>query len=178
MQRLAGYPGWFSGGLNLLLLAIFGSGLILLPPMLEMRLEWESPVHLDSGTRVIATICHTGAGFLVLALTGALLAVHVRIGWRRRLNRTSGVALLALLTGLLLSSIGILYAGDRGMSQASSAAHTLGGLLATPVFTWHLLRAARIRKLLNRSPENPRGSGAVPRRARRRGLPPIEHYPL
>lgn len=88
---------------------------------------------------------HSLAGFVMAGVTGALLAVHIRIGWRRGLNRISGCGLLVLLALMLVSALGIFYLGDERLSRCSSIAHSGAGLCAAPLFIWHMIRGRRLR---------------------------------
>ncbi|MEZ5559730.1 MAG: hypothetical protein R3E86_14450 [Pseudomonadales bacterium] len=146
MQRLAGYPRWFHPVLLGILALLFGTGIALVPPMLDMRLDMDVPWQLDAGTRLACAVWHAAAAFVAVGLSGALLAIHTRIGWRRRLNRISGTALLALMVILLSTGLGLYYAGAEAWILASSAAHAGLGILSAPVFVWHLFRGRRLRR--------------------------------
>lgn len=146
MKRLAGYPQWFFAVFMLVLTLLLASGIALLPSMLEMRLDIDAPVRISGTARVISAAAHCVTGFLLAGIVGSLLAIHVRIGWRRRLNKISGVVLLVLSIALLVSAVGIYYVGDDGWSRNSSVIHSVAGLLATIVFAWHALKGARLRR--------------------------------
>ncbi len=146
MKRLAGYPPWFFHALLLTVLILLATGVVLLPPMLKMRLELDIPWHVAGQTRLVATVGHCATGFLMASIVGALLAIHVRIGWRRRLNRISGTALLALITVMMITPLGIYYFGDESWSRLSSLLHSCAGLLATPIFIWHAIKGWRLRR--------------------------------
>lgn len=146
MRRMAGYPRWFFACLSLVCIALLATGILLLPHMLEMRLDIDAPVHIGGDLRLASAAAHATAGFLVTGLAGALLALHVRIGWRRRRNRISGLALLVLLATLPLTAVGIYYFGEEVYSLGSSAVHALAGLLAAVVYVWHAVSGARLRR--------------------------------
>lgn len=146
MKRLAGYPHGLYGALMLALVVLLASGIALLPSMLEMRMDYEMPWRVAGDARWAAAVTHCAAGFLLAGMVGALLAIHVRIGWRRRLNRISGTALLALLGLMVLTALGIYYFGDDFWSRSSSVTHSCAGLLATPLFIWHVIKGSRLRR--------------------------------
>ena len=125
---------------------LLGTGLALLPSMLEMRLDIGMPWRVEGGLRLCAAALHCTAGFLLLGMVGALLAIHVRIGWRRRLNRISGVTLLVLIALMLVTVLGIYYMGDERWSRASSVIHTGAGLLAVGLVVWHSVKGRRLRR--------------------------------
>lgn len=145
MRRLRGYPQWFYATSLAVLATLFVSGLLLLPDMLDMRLEWDMPFRIGGGLRITSAALHSTAGFLSLSVLGALATLHVRVGWYHRRNRWSGVTLLVLFALLLVSAIGIYYLGDPAWSRGSSVLHTLAGFALTALFAWHLLNGRRIR---------------------------------
>lgn len=136
---MKGYPRWFSRTfITLIMLLVSLSGCLLVPSLLEMRLEWEeiwTPLK-DYRTLVVAT--HTLSGILIMMVLGALWSIHMRVGWRAKEKRTSGsLSVLAFLL-VAISSIGILYFGDEMLSLGSSLVHTALGLAVIPVFAIHL----------------------------------------
>jgi hypothetical protein len=149
MRRLSSYPRWFFSLLISVLLALLSSGLLLIPSMMEMRLDLAAPFAVDGGLRVGSAALHTTAAFLTMILVGALSIVHMRMGWRRHLNRISGLALLLFLAVLLLSAVGMFYFGDEAFSRVSSIVHTLAGFALTVLFLWHLEHGRRIRAALS-----------------------------
>jgi hypothetical protein len=146
VQRLAGYPKWFFGALMAVMASLLGTAVALLPAMLEMRLDIATPWNIQGGMRLLAAALHCAAGFLFVGMAGALLAIHVRIGWRRKLNRISGTALLVLILLMLGSALGIYYLGDELSSRASSIIHTGAGLLATLFVAWHAIKGRQSRR--------------------------------
>jgi hypothetical protein len=146
VQRLTGYPHWFYAALMGLLLSLFASGVCLLPTMLELRLELDTGLHLDGDLRLAGAALHTFASFIMVGVVGAMMTIHMRVGWRRRLNRFSGIALLAFCALLLLSAIGIFYAGDESISRDSSVIHAAAGLLAFPLYAWHAAKGRQLRR--------------------------------
>ena len=146
MKRLAGYPQWFFCALVLALAALLATGVTLFPSMLEMRMDVEVPWHVEGGVRLAAAVMHCAAGFVLASMVGALLAIHVRIGWRRRLNRISGMALLILIALMMLTALGIYYFGDEAWSRFSSILHSCSGLMASLIFIWHAVKGWRLRR--------------------------------
>lgn len=145
MRRLSSYPHWFFSVMLVILLVLLASGLLLLPPMLEMRMEWESPLHVSGDWRLAGAALHSTSAFLSMILLGALSIVHMRMGWRRHLNRISGVGLLILFSVSLLTAIGMFYFGDADLSRVASILHTITGLVIVLLFCWHLEKGRRIR---------------------------------
>src|SRR5256885_2243462 len=80
------------------------SGVMLIPAMLEMRLDWSIVFALPSGSRVWVAALHALAAFATLMVLGALLPLHIRHGWRRRLYFKSGLTLMLFAFSLPLTA--------------------------------------------------------------------------
>ena len=145
MRRLSGYPHWFYATILAVLTVLLGSGVLLLPHMLELRLDMDSPVQVSGSLRLAGAALHSFSAFLSIGFIGALATVHMRAGWHRKLNRFSGVALLCLFAFLLLSAVGIYYFGDQDLSRLSSLSHSLVSLAVVVLFIWHSIAGRRLR---------------------------------
>jgi hypothetical protein len=145
MRRLSSYPRGFFPLLIVVMVLLLVSGVLLVPAMLEMRLMWESPVQLGADVRLASAALHTTVAFVAMLLLGALSSVHMRVGWKRHLNRISGIGLLLMYATLMLTATGMFYFGDEDFSRWSSIAHTVIGLVVTLLFCWHLEKGRRIR---------------------------------
>jgi hypothetical protein len=71
---------------------------------------------------------HGGAAMLFLLLLGALIALHVRIGWRLRNNRLSGSVMLTLNALLVVTAFGLYYAASETLRHWTSDIHIAIGL--------------------------------------------------
>ncbi|WP_193161408.1 hypothetical protein [Microbulbifer hainanensis] len=145
MRRLSGYPRWFYAALMIVVTALVASGILLLPNMIELRLDMDAPVHLSGSLRLASAAAHSFTAFLAIGVVGALATVHMRVGWNRKQNRKSGISLLALFFFLLASAVGIYYFGDMDLSRLSSLSHSLVGLVLVLLFAWHAVVGRRIR---------------------------------
>jgi hypothetical protein len=83
-------------------------------------------------------------GFLVAL--GATLTLHVREGWRRRLNRGSGAAVLTVAGVLMLTAFGLYYSGSDSMRSWTSALHLSIGLALPLLLAVHVALGRRARK--------------------------------
>lgn len=137
MRRMAGYPRGFYSFLVVMFTALTISGLLLLPHMLTMRLDWEQPLEIAGEVRLASAAMHCGAAFLVMTLVGSLATLHMRSGWQRRSNRVSGVLTASLFLILTATAVGIYYFGDEDLSQWSSIIHSAGGLLLVAMVVTH-----------------------------------------
>jgi hypothetical protein len=92
---------------------------------------------------------HGGAAMVMLVLLGALLPLHVRIGWRNRTNRAGG-AIALVLGGLLVgTAFGLYYVGAETLRGWISDAHIVLGLGAPLLVLVHVVlgkRATRARE--------------------------------
>jgi hypothetical protein len=147
------YPPGFKAVLHAVLSVLFFSGLLLMPGSLEMRLEWGVPWSLDSGSRVWVAAGHAASYFATLLLLGALWTIHMRSGWLRAENTLSGSLMLASFGLLMLSGLGLYYAGDEALGRIALYVHLLAGLTLPLLLGVHILgaRQARLRVEL-RSP--------------------------
>jgi cation transport ATPase len=97
---------------------------------------------------------HGAAAMLMLVLFGSLMPFHVRVGWRRKRNRATGTAMLAVNAALIVTAFGLYYAGaDRARDWASDL-HIGVGFALPALLALHVLRGRRRRHAveLERSP--------------------------
>ena len=86
---------------------------------------------------------HGAAAMASLVALGALLARHVKCGWAAKVNRTTGVVMLAALVWLVVSGYLLYYAGDEGLRTYASQTHFWVGLALAAMFAVHQGRLAR-----------------------------------
>jgi hypothetical protein len=141
---MKGYPRFFSALLWLTLASLYATGLFLAPGALEMRLEWDVPWRLVSGTRTWMAGGHALSAFVALSLLGALAAVHMRAGFRRQRNRTTGLLLLSAFVVLALTALGIYYLGDEKFGVWASTIHLVVGLLVSSPLGLHVAASRRL----------------------------------
>ena len=114
---------------------------------------------------------HGGAAMLFLLLLGALVALHVRIGWRLGNNRISGSIMLTLNAVLIVTAFGLYYAGSETLRGWISDIHIAIGLGFPLLIGLHALlgrrsvRAARRAAATGSTPENAAGDRTRTRRA-------------
>lgn len=143
---MKGYPGWFRSSLISTCLGLYASGCLLAPTTLELRAAWGLGWRLGGGARIGVVALHAGLAMLALLFVGALWSVHMRSGWRRHRQKTSGllVALPALLLGL--TGVGIYYLADEELANAAAFVHLGVGLVLLLPFVWHLVAGQRLRR--------------------------------
>lgn len=88
----------------------------------------------------VMLIVHGVVAYLFLIVAGAMIPVHITLGWNTRRNLKSGIALVAALLILLLSALALYYAGDEELRPSVSLAHLLVGIAAVPLLLIHAVR--------------------------------------
>lgn len=83
---------------------------------------------------------HGAALLAFLVVAGTLLPVHVVYGWRQRMNRGTGIPVLAMVAVLILTGYGLYYLVDEDWRAWTSIVHWAIGLLATALLGLHALR--------------------------------------
>ena len=141
---MKGYPAYFRNFIYFVLVTLSVSGVLLIPSALEMRLEWSAPWSLSGEPRIAFHAAHATAAFLALFIIGALWVIHIRAGLARRKNHYSGIAMVVLMALLLLSGIGLYYAGDELLGRLSVVLHLATGLLLPLSLGVHIVMARRL----------------------------------
>ena len=77
-------------------------------------------------------------GFLITF--GALLPGHVIHGWRRKMNRATGVAMIIVVATLAITGYGLYYASGDTLRRWLSVMHWNLGLVSLAAFLWHMVR--------------------------------------
>lgn len=139
-MRMKGYPRWFFAFLIWMLLGLCISGCLLVPTMLDVRLDWQMFWRLTSDMRILTAAVHTFLSFIMLGLIGALMPIHMRAGWRHRRHYRSGLTLFGLALLLLVTAIGIYYLSDERTSLYASMVHLASGGSMIILAIYHILR--------------------------------------
>jgi len=141
-----GYPNWFVPALLGALLLMFVTGLLLAPTTLALRADIAVPWRLPGSGRVLCAALHAAGGFALMLLVGALWSVHMRSGWRRRQQRTSGLVIGLMLLTLAATAIIVYYTGDESAGPAAALLHLGVGVALAAPFGWHWLRGRSARR--------------------------------
>jgi hypothetical protein len=140
------YPRGFLTTFWLVLALLFATGFVLTPGALELRLEWELPLRLPGGSRILVAAAHAFAAFASLLVIGALIPLHMRSGLRRQRSVVTGIGLLVLFGLLAISGLAIYYVSSETWSVWSSISHLgVGITLAVPLAV-HVIKGRRIRR--------------------------------
>ncbi|HTY92838.1 MAG TPA: hypothetical protein VMC02_03050 [Steroidobacteraceae bacterium] len=87
---------------------------------------------------------HGAALLAFLVVVGTVMPVHMLYGWRRRMNRGSGIALLLLLGLLALSGYGLYYLVNDEWRAWTGVVHWITGLAAVGLLGLHALLGKRV----------------------------------
>jgi hypothetical protein len=85
-------------------------------------------------------VVHGVIAYVFLIIGGAMIPVHVTLGWNTKRNFKSGLTLAFLLLFLAASALGLYYVGDEIARHWVSIVHWGVGLVAVPALLIHALR--------------------------------------
>jgi hypothetical protein len=98
-----------------------------------------------SSVRLYLIAAHGLAAMAFLVALGATFTLHVREGWRRRLNRASGTVVLAVAGLLTLSAFGLYYIGSEALRDWASDLHIVVGIALPFLLAVHVVLGRRSR---------------------------------
>ncbi|HEX8936699.1 MAG TPA: hypothetical protein VF776_00380 [Sphingomicrobium sp.] len=92
----------------------------------------------------LVLIAHGIAAYAFLIIGGAMIPVHITLGWNIRRNLKSGLTLAAACLILAVTALGLYYIGDEVSRNWVSTTHWIVGLVLIPAFLIHaLVKGAR-----------------------------------
>lgn len=147
------HRAWFHGTFAVLFLS--GAGWWVLHRWFQAETEFGPQP--QPGQRWLILL-HGAAAMLALVIVGTLVPLHLKRGWRLRLNRANGVMLVSFVVLLIFSGYGLYYAGGENLRAGASFAHTALGLAFPAALLWHIVRGRRARRLHPPSPRTSRRS--------------------
>ena len=135
-------PRWQELAVYLTLGALLVSGVAWLVLDQWVRLEGEfGPEHHPAQHWLL--IGHAVFAYGALIVAGAMIPVHIKLGWAIRRNRESGTVLAATLTVLAVTALGLYYVGEEVARHWTSVVHWIVGLLLLPAILVHAIRGRR-----------------------------------
>jgi hypothetical protein len=90
-----------------------------------------------------ALIAHGVAAYAFLIVGGAMIPVHITLGWNMRRNLKSGLTLAGTCVVLGATALGLYYLGDESSRNWVSIVHWVIGLIAIPALLIHALIGRR-----------------------------------
>jgi len=145
-RRLPGYSFWFFGALCCVVLIVFTSGVLMLPTMLEFKLDQDVLWRLSSSQRLPVVAIHSVLSLALLSLFGALWQLHIRVAWRKKQHRGSGLSLCVFLGLLAITGVGLYYLGSEFGLLWASVIHSIVGMVFGVFFIWHLWQGSIARR--------------------------------
>jgi hypothetical protein len=88
-------------------------------------------------------IAHGVVAYAFLLIAGAMIPVHITLGWNTRRNLKSGLTLAGTLLLLAATALGLYYYSDEVGRSWVSIVHWGVGLIAVPVLLIHALIGRR-----------------------------------
>lgn len=88
-------------------------------------------------------MAHGGIAMLSLLLLGALIPLHVPLAWARGGNRVTGIVMLTLNAGLIVTAFALYYVGAELLRGWASDLHIALGLGLPLLLLLHVIRGKR-----------------------------------
>lgn len=88
----------------------------------------------------VSLILHAIGAYAFLVILGAMIPVHIPLGWNLRRNQISGAILLTIFALLSLTALGLYYVGEDTLRSSTSLIHWVVGLIAVPGLLIHVMR--------------------------------------
>jgi hypothetical protein len=123
-------------------------GLLVATGIAWLLLDWFVRVSGEFGpehhpAEHMALIAHGVAAYAFLIVGGAMIPVHITLGWNTRRNLKSGLTLAGTCVILAVSALGLYYIGDEISRNWVSTLHWAIGLIAVPALLTHALIGRR-----------------------------------
>ena len=122
----------------LLLSLSFISGLLAWQGQRVQAQAMETPDWLHA-----SMVLHGSLNPFLCVLFGYLCSQHIRLGWQLRANLATGFAMEIIFGGLILSGIGLYYAGSAEWRNLCVQTHWILGLLLAPGLGMHWVAGLR-----------------------------------
>jgi hypothetical protein len=142
VRRPGRLPRWqeWSVYVTLGLLIATGIAWLLLDNFVRVEGEFGSEHH---PAEHVVLIAHGAVAYAFLIVAGAMIPVHITLGWNTRRNLKSGLTLAGTCLILAATAVGLYYIGDEISRSWVSMIHWLVGLIAIPALLIHALIGRR-----------------------------------
>lgn len=135
-------PRWQEYAVYVSLGALIATGLVWLGLDWWVRIEGEFGPERHPAEHW-SLIAHGIAAYAFLVVGGAMIPVHVKLGWSLDRNKVSGIWLGSACIIAAISALGLYYLGGEGTRSTASLAHWLVGLVLIPALVIHAVRGRR-----------------------------------
>jgi hypothetical protein len=141
-RRPSRLPRWQEWAVYLGLGSLIATGIVWLALDQWVRIDGDfGPEHHPAEHWVL--IVHGIAAYAFLIVGGAMIPVHVQLGWNMRRNLVSGLVLASICIFLALTALALYYAADEVARHWSSILHWTVGLFALPAILVHAIKGRR-----------------------------------
>ena len=89
---------------------------------------------------------HGAAAMLFLILLGAFATQHIQALWRGRKNRLTGLLMVTVNAGLVVTAYGLYYSGSDLVRAWASDLHIAAGLAIPAIVVHHIWAGRRTRR--------------------------------
>lgn len=141
-----GYPQHFYRWFMWIAVLVWITGLLLASSTLEIHFEYTLPWQLNEVLKHHTTTIHAVLAFTLLWLFGAIWTIHVRSGWRKKMNRKSGMLLMLTFVIIIFSGLGIYYLGDERLASFTALSHLSVGCLFPVLLITHIILGRKTSK--------------------------------
>ncbi len=142
VRRPGRLPRWQEWSVYASFALLAATGVAWLPLDWFVRVAGEfGPEHHPAEHWVL--IAHGVTAYVFLIVAGAMIPVHVTLGWNTRRNLKTGVTLAGVLLLLAVTALGLYYLGGEDSRARVSLVHWSVGLFATVVLLIHALIGRR-----------------------------------
>jgi len=142
VRRPGRLPRWQEWSVYVSFGLLAATGIAWLPLDWFVRVAGEfGPEHHPAEHWVL--IAHGVAAYVFLIVAGAMIPVHVTLGWNTRRNLKTGLTLAGVLLLLAVTALGLYYLGDEDSRAWVSIIHWSVGLVAALVLLIHALIGRR-----------------------------------
>jgi len=141
-RRASRLPRWQEWAVYLSLGGLTVTGLLWLVFDQWVRVEGEfGPEHNPAQSWLLTA--HGVLAYAFLIVAGAMIPVHIILGWRTRRNLWSGISVASLCLILATSALGLYYLGEDAARSWASLTHWSLGIAVLPIFLIHALKGRR-----------------------------------
>ncbi len=105
--------------------------------------RWKETSELAQEAAADLLMVHGGAAMVALLLLGALVPLHVQRGWRAARNRIAGVVMVTFNAVLVVTALGLYYAGSETLRPWMSDVHLWVGLAFPLLLLIHVVLGRR-----------------------------------
>jgi hypothetical protein len=144
VRRPGRLPRWQEWSVYVTLGLLIATGIVWLLLDNFVRVEGEFGTAHHPAEHLVL-IGHGVAAYAFLIIGGAMIPVHITLGWNTRRNLKSGLTLAGACLILAITALGLYYVGDEISRNWVSITHWALGLVAIPALLIHALIGRRSR---------------------------------